>query len=184
MELLFKKLNTIKSVSPALQTYLEEHCSGFQFGLSEEVPYQLYSHEIIFFVTSGSLSGMIKPQNTVLPIVHYGPGDFIFPALTSLKDQFIDSLACHAPAKVLGLRLWDAKSALDIFPEAFDLFIGIIDEEMNKSHQRELFLRMKTEERYNFLFKNNRSLFMHYNSEQLAAYLNISKRQLMRLKNH
>jgi len=183
MDLLFEKLNAITSLSSGLKTYLAEHIEKSPFIVNTHMPYHNFRSTMLYFVSSGYVGGVKLSNTKQVSLVIFSPGDFIVPSLTKPKREFINTLSFYTPAVLLAITVEDAKYALTLYPEAFELFVRIIDEQINNGNIRELFLRMPKQERYDYLFTSKPQLLMHCTAQQLASYLNLSKRQFMRLKN-
>lgn len=182
MDLLFETLDAITPLSPSLRSYLAEHIDRVPFSSHTYTPYHNFRNSILYFVSSGYLGGVRLNTNGEVPLIFFSKGDFIIPSLVKQKPDFINTLTFYSPSLLLGISLEDAKNALHLFPETLDLFLWIIDQHINKGNRRELLLRMSAQERFSYLQKTHPRLFMHCTSRQLAGYLNISTRQLMRFK--
>jgi len=181
MELLFEKLNAIRTLSSPFKSYLTENCEIFRFEAHQYALFQSRNPRL-YFVSAGLSSADFMQSGNHQPVMFFGEGDFIPPSISTYKSKFIHTLKFYMPTVLLGITIAQAKYALRHFPEAPDLFLGIADHQIASGYARELFLRMPVQDRYNQLFTTNRQLFKECSSQQLAAYLNISQRQLMRLK--
>jgi len=182
MDLLFKKLEAITALSSPLKSYLASHIQRMPFGIHTYTPYQTFNSCILYFVSSGYVGGITMNNTHGIPLVFFSQGDFIIPYLIKPKKTFVNALTFYTPAVLLGISLPDARFALEAFPEAIDLFIEIIGEQIDNGNSRELLLRMPPQERYTDLLATKPRLLLHCKSQQIADYLNISKRQLVRFK--
>ena len=183
MDLLFKKLETISTLSPPLKSYLISHIESFPYNINTYTSLQSFKSSILFFVSSGYLGGVRQNDTEETPLVFFSPGDFIIPYLTKPNKEFVNTLSFYTPTVLLAISLEDAKFALEVFPEALELFIRIIEEQIKNGNRRELLLRMPAQDRYTNLIATKPKLLLYCNSQQLANYLNISKRHFMRFKN-
>jgi len=182
MDLLFEKLNAITKLSPKLKSYLIDRIETLPFRKHTYTPYTSLRSSTFYFVVSGTLGGIRVSDTEDLPLILFSQGDFIIPSLTQPRKDFINDLSFYTAAVLLAITIDDAKHALASFPEAFLLFSGIIDKHIHDGNMRELLLRLPPQERFNSLFITRPHLLLQCNSIHIAAYLNVSKRQLMRLK--
>jgi hypothetical protein len=182
MDTLFEELRLITPISPQFKDFLLAHTVQFEFAAGGHLPYRTAASAVIYFVAHGSLSGISKIDNREHPLVLYSKGDFIIPSLHRRYNEYYSKLYVINDAVLFGIDLARARMALTIYPETLDLLLGIMQHQIQKGYQRELFLRLPPKERFVSLFKHRPSLFLESSSALIAAYLNISKRQLIRYK--
>ena len=183
MDALIDKLNQIKPISVPLKDFLLTNVRMFEFEAGEHLPYRPPASYMIYFVDYGSLAGVNNSENRRDPVILYNKDDFIIPSLHNGCKEYFGQLVFMSPVKLFGIDVRTACGTLSVFPEALDLMFGLIQNHIQKGYQRETFLRLSPRERFSFLFTHKTSLFLESTSAHLAAYLNISKRQLFRYKN-
>lgn len=179
---LFYQLNAIKPLSESFKNYLSDHLVDQKYDRGDQLPYRQSVSNTIYFVEDGLVSGtkMINDEKTILWFSN--KNHFIVPSLTASREQFIQRLEFLKPTLLIGLELPFARQAIKLFPEALELFLGIIDKTIAESNERELFLRLSAEKRHQSIAAIIPFIFSECPSENLASYLNISLTQHYRIK--
>ena len=181
---LFNYLNSIRPLSPDLKKFLLANLIFDTFNIGDQLPYRPPISTTLYFVNYGLLSGTHTQNHNKSTLWFSKEGSFILPLPNSTGKQFIDRIEFLKPTLLIGLESPLIQRTIDEFPETLSLFIRIIEQNRIESNNRELFLRLPSQERCSQLFNLMPNLFIDSNSDQLASYLNISKRQLMRIKPH
>lgn len=181
---LFNYLNSIRPISLDLKKFLTNNLVRDEFNTGDQLPYRPPVSTTIYFVNYGLISGTNTRNHSKSTLWFSKDGTFILPLPGGTGKQFIDRIEFLKPTLLIGFESLLIKQAINEFPEALDLSIRILEQNRLESNNRELFLRLSAEERCSQLFKLMPNLYIDSNSEQLASYINISKRQLMRIKQH
>lgn len=180
----FEHLNSIQPLSPALKNFLADNIVSHEFNSGDQLTYRPPVSTTVYFVKYGLISGTNTQNHNKSTVWFSKEGTFILPLLYTAGKQFIDRIEFLKHTLLIGLESPLIKQAIKEFPEAQNLFMNIQEQNRIESNNRELFLRLSAEDRCLYLFKLMPNLFIDSNSDQLASYINISKRHLMRIKQH
>ncbi|HEY0176915.1 MAG TPA: hypothetical protein VGC08_11085 [Pedobacter sp.] len=179
---LFQTINHINPLSKGFQTYLSENLNYLQFNMGDHIPYLLPVSHTIYFIDYGITGGIRVSGYKKNTLWFADQGKFIFPEIMPSAKPFIERIEFLMPTLLIGMEMDIIIQAAAAFPEARQLLYGLSDRKLAEAHEREIFLRLSPDERFHSLVSATPALLIYSHAPQLASYLNISVRQLMRYK--
>lgn len=179
---LFSTLNSIKPMSKEFIAYLTENLIPYYFYSGDKMPYRPPVSRTIYFISYGIVGGIIVTHDQTETLWFAGEGQFICPGIMSSTKNFVERIEFITPTLMIGLELTTIITAISIFPEAMEILFGLLDQNRVEGNDREVLLRLSPGERVDIIANSIPILFMQAHAHQLASYLNISTRQLMRYK--
>lgn len=179
---LFTVLNSIKPMSAGFKTYLAENLVHHHFCSGDHMPYRPPVSRTIYFITYGIVGGIRIAHDQAETLWFSGEGQFVCPGIIPSTVIFVERIEFLTPTHLIGLELTMIIKAIGLFPEAMEILFGLLDQNRLESNDREVFLRLSPGDRFNLIANSIPILFIQAHAHQMATYLNISTRQLMRYK--
>lgn len=179
---LFTVLNSIKPMSAGFKTYLAENLVHHHFCSGDHMPYRPPVSRTIYFISYGIVGGIRIAHDQAETLWFSGEGQFICPGIIPSTVIFVERIEFLTSTHLIGLELTMIIKAIGLFPEAMEILFELLDQNRVESNEREVFLRLSPGDRFNLIANSIPILFIQAHAHQMATYLNISTRQLMRYK--
>lgn len=182
LKLLFQTLSKFSPISRALEEYITNNLTSLNLKAGGHMVNTAPVSQTLYFIEYGLVYGSKDIAEVSEVVWIAGQGGLIVPSPGKVEKQFADRINFLSPTLMIGLEIKFLYAALEVFPEAIDLFTGIIGYKLAEANSRELLLRQPSRQRYQMMFEGNPHLFLESNNEVLASFLNISTRQFTRIK--
>ncbi|MBB3058281.1 CRP-like cAMP-binding protein [Mucilaginibacter gotjawali] len=183
-EKFFKKIREKAFLTDEIQQELKNSLTEMHFGPNDGLISPGYIPTSIYFIQKGLAMGYTGRQKPQAVTWFMNENNFLIPSYFFHQEPGTEFITFLEETTLLALSIDKVKDMINRYEEAFFIFLLLTEDSIRAGKEREYMLRLLPEERYLYIAKTTPFLFARGHFDQLASYLNISRRHFVRIRNN
>jgi len=183
-ENILKKIREKAFLTDEIQLELKNSLTEMHFGPNDGLISPGYIPTSIYYIQKGlamGYTGRQKPQSVTW---FMNENNFLIPSYFFHQEPGTEFITFLEETTLLALSIDKVRDMINTYEEAFFMFLLLTEDSIRAAKEREYMLRLLPEERYLFIAKTTPFLFTRGHFDQLASYINISRRHFVRIRNN
>lgn len=184
VENFLKKIREKTFLTEEIQLELQNSLTEMHFGPHDGLVSPGYVPTSIYYIQKGLAMGYTGGQKQQAVNWFMNENNFLIPSWFFHQEPGTEFITFLEETTLLVLSFEKVKALIDRYEEVFFLFLLLTEDSIRAGKEREYMLRLLPEERYLYIAKTSPFLFTRGHYDQLASYLNISRRHFVRIRNN
>ncbi len=179
-----KKISEKSFLTEELQQELKNSLSELHFQANDGLLSPGYVPNSIYYVQKGLVMGYTGRQKPQMVTWFMNENNFLIPSYFFHQEPGTEFITFLEGTTLLALPFDKVRGIVSSYQTAFSMFLLLAEDSIRTGREREYMLRLLPEERYLYIAKTSPFLFDRGHFDQLASYINISRRHFVRLRNN
>jgi len=179
-----KKIREKILLTEEIQLELKNSLTEMHFAPNDGLLSPGYVPTSIYYIQKGLAMGYTGRQKPQAVNWFMNENNFLIPSYFFHREPGTEFISFLEETTLLTLSFDKMKTLINRYEEAFYLFLLLAEDGIRAGKEREYMLRLLPEERYLYIAKTTPFLFSRGHFDQLASYLNISRRHFVRIRNN
>jgi CRP-like cAMP-binding protein len=180
----FKKIGEKSFLTEELQQELKNSLSEVHFQANDGLLSPGYVPTSIYYVQKGLVMGYTGRPKPQMVTWFMNENNFLMPSFFFHQEPGTEFITFLEETTLLALSIDKVRDMINRYEEAFFMFLLLTEDSIRAGKEREYMLRLLPEERYLYIAKTSPFLFTRGHFDQLASYINISRRHFVRIRNN
>lgn len=179
-----KKIGEKSFLTEELQQELKNSLLELHFQANDGLLSPGYVPTSIYYVQKGLVMGYTGRQKPQMVTWFMNEDNFLIPSYFFHQQPGTEFIAFPEETTLLAMPFDKVREIVSSYQAAFFMFLLLAEDSIRTGREREYMLRLLPEERYLYIAKTSPFLFARGHFDQLASYINISRRHFVRLRNN
>ncbi|MDB5151449.1 MAG: hypothetical protein JWR54_200 [Mucilaginibacter sp.] len=179
-----KKIGEKSFLTEELQQELKNSLSELHFQANDGLLSPGYVPNSIYYVQKGLVMGYTGRQKPQMVTWFMNENNFLIPSYFFHQEPGTEFITFLEETTLLALPFDKVRGIVSSYQTAFSMFLLLAEDSIRTGREREYMLRLLPEERYLYIAKTSPFLFDRGHFDQLASYINISRRHFVRIRNN
>ena len=137
----------------------------------------------IYYIQKGMAMGYTNLQKPQVVTWFINENNFLIPSYFFQQQPGTEFITFLEESTLLALPIEKTRDIARRHPDAQTLFLLLTEDCVRAGKEREFMLRLLPEERYLYIAETKSYLFARGHFDQLASYINLSRRHFVRIRN-